>query len=161
MLALGSRAPEFTLPDQDGNSVSLSNLLRPGPLILYFYPADFTPGCTREACAIRDLHEDVRLAGMSVAGISPQGPERHAAFREKYRLPFTLLADVDKFVIKMYDVSGPLGIGTRRATYLIDQARYIRAAVLADFRIGEHESFVQRAIALSTVTGRAAGRPAS
>ena len=59
MLAMGGRAPEFTLPDQDGQSVSLSTLLRHGPLILYFYPGDFTPGCTREACAIRDLHPQI------------------------------------------------------------------------------------------------------
>ena len=61
MLAIGERAPEFTLPDQDGRSLSLSTLLRDGPLILYFYPADFTRGCTREACAIRDLHTDTPL----------------------------------------------------------------------------------------------------
>src|SRR5580765_3800508 len=149
MLAMGGRAPEFTLPDQDEQSVSLSTLLRHGPLILYFYPADFTPGCTREACAIRDMHTELLEAGLDVAGVSPQNPESHRKFREKYKLPFTLLADVDKFVIRMYDVVGPLGFGVRRATYLIDQARYIRAAVLADFRIGEHAEFIHRAVALS------------
>ncbi len=154
MLPLGGRAPEFTLPDQDERSVSLSNLLRAGPLILYFYPADFTPGCTREACMMRDLHADMEQAGLNVAGISPQKPPTHRRFRDKYRLPFTLLSDADKFVIGMYDVRGPLGIGVRRATYLIDQARYIRAAVLASFRISEHEAFVRRAIALSA--GRSA-----
>jgi len=149
MLAIGGRAPEFTLPDQDDQSVSLSTLLRHGPLILYFYPADFTPGCTREACAIRDLHAEILLAGLDVAGVSPQTPARHREFREKYKLPFTLLSDVDKSVVTMYDVLGPLGIGVRRATYLIDQARYIRAAVLADFRIAQHEAFIRRAVALS------------
>jgi thioredoxin-dependent peroxiredoxin len=149
MLAMGGRAPEFTLPDQDDQSVSLSTLLRHGPLILYFYPADFTPGCTRQACAIRDLHSEIQSVGLDIAGVSPQTPESHRGFREKYKLPFTLLSDVDKFVIRMYDVRGPLGIGVRRATYLIDQARYIRAAVLADFRIPQHEDFIRRAIALS------------
>ena len=149
MLPLGGRAPEFTLPDQDEQSVSLSNLLRRGPLILYFYPADFTPGCTREACLMRDLHGEMQQAGLNVAGISPQQPATHKRFREKYQLPFTLLADADKFVIAMYDLRGPLGIGVRRGTYLIDQARYIRAAVLANFRISEHEAFVRRAVALS------------
>lgn len=149
MLAMGGRAPEFTLPDQDDQSVSLSTLLRHGPLILYFYPADFTPGCTRQACAIRDLHSEIQSVGLDIAGVSPQTPESHRSFREKYKLPFTLLSDVDKFVIRMYDVRGPLGIGVRRATYLIDQARYIRAAVLADFRIPQHEDFIRRAIALS------------
>lgn len=153
MLPLGGRAPEFTLPDQDEQSVSLSNLLRRGPLLLYFYPADFTPGCTREACMMRDLHEEIDQAGLNLAGVSPQKPATHRRFREKYRLPYTLLSDVDKFVIAMYDVRGPLGFGVRRATYLIDQARYIRAAVVANFRIGEHEAFVRRAVALSAAGG--------
>jgi thioredoxin-dependent peroxiredoxin len=159
MLAMGGRAPEFTLPDQDEQNVSLSTLLRNGPLILYFYPADFTPGCTKEACAIRDLHSEILQAGLDVAGVSPQSPATHRAFREKYKLPFTLLSDVDKFVVRMYDVLGPLGIGVRRATYLIDQARYIRGAVLADFRIGQHEEFVRRAVALSA--GGSRREPAS
>ena len=153
MLPLGGRAPEFTLPDQDDQSVSLSNLLRSGPLILYFYPADFTPGCTREACLMRDLHGEIEQAGLNLAGVSPQTPETHRRFRDKYRLQYMLLSDVEKFVIGMYDVRGPLGIGVRRATYLIDQARYIRAAVLANFRISEHEAFVRRAVALSAGRG--------
>ena len=72
MLAIGARAPEFTLPDAEGQSVSLSNLLSHGPLVLYFYPADFTPGCTREACQLRDLQPDIDAAGLVVAGVSPQ-----------------------------------------------------------------------------------------
>jgi thioredoxin-dependent peroxiredoxin len=154
MLPIGGRAPEFTLPDQNDQSISLSTLLRQGPLILYFYPADFTPGCTREACNIRDLHGELLQAGLDVAGVSPQSPDSHRRFKEKYQLPFTLLSDPDKFVVRMYDVLGPLGFGVRRATYLIDQARYIRAAVLADFRIGEHTEFVRRAAALSTSPSR-------
>lgn len=153
MLVIGARAPEFTLPDADGQATSLSTMLRDGPLILYFYPADFTPGCTREACQIRDLHTELDAAGLKVAGVSPQSPESHRAFREKYRLPFTLLADADRFVIKMYGVRGPLGLGVRRATFLIDQARYIQDTVVADFRIGVHEAFVRKAVALS-VHGR-------
>jgi len=156
MLPLGGRAPEFTLPDHDEQSISLSNLLRSGPLILYFYPADFTPGCTREACLMRDLHGEIKQAGLNLAGVSPQKPDTHRRFRDKYQLSYTLLSDVDKFVISMYDVRGPLGLGVRRATYLIDQARYIRAAVLANFRIGEHEAFVRRAVVSSA--GRSTSR---
>src|ERR1700756_852783 len=100
MLEIGGRAPEFTLLDHTGQPVSLSTLLRSGPLILYFYPADFTPGCTREACSIRDLHTAIQTAGLDVAGVSPQDPESHRLFREKYQLPFTLLADTEKVVIK-------------------------------------------------------------
>jgi thioredoxin-dependent peroxiredoxin len=149
MLAMGSRAPEFTLPDHDDRTISLSTLLNRGPLILYFYPADFTPGCTREACMFRDLHPEILSAGLSIAGISPQAPDRHTEFREKYKLPFPLLCDVEKFVIRMYDVNGPLGLGVRRVTYLIDQARIVRAAVKADFRINQHEDFVRKAALLS------------
>ena len=152
MLAMGGRAPEFTLLDHAEQSVSLSTLLWRGPLVLYFYPADFTPGCTREACLIRDMHQEILQAGLDIAGVSPQSPETHRAFREKHQLPFRLLSDTDKFVIRMYDVRGPFGFGVRRATYLIDQARYIRGAVLADFRIGEHEAFIRRMVALSAGT---------
>jgi peroxiredoxin Q/BCP len=153
MLAIGARAPEFTLPDADGQPTSLSNLLRDGPLVLYFYPADFTPGCTREACQIRDLHSEIEAAGIRVAGVSPQSPESHQAFRDKYKLPFILLADADRFVIKMYGVQGPLGFGVRRATFLIDQTRTIQDEVVADFRIGEHEAFIRKAVALSVHSG--------
>ena len=149
MLRTGMRAPEFTLPDQTGSDVSLTSLLNDGPLILYFYPADFTPGCTREACAIRDIYGQLHRAGITVAGVSPQSAESHRAFTESYQLPFTLLADADKSVIRMYDVVGPLGIGVRRATFLIDSTRTIRAAVLADFRIGRHTAFIEKALALN------------
>jgi peroxiredoxin Q/BCP len=149
MLAVGARAPEFTLPDQGEQNVSLSAILNRGPLILYFYPADFTPGCTREACNVRDLHTEILKADLDVLGISPQSPDTHRKFRQRYKLPFTLLSDVDKSVVRMYEVLGPLGFGVRRATYLIDSARYIRAAVLADFRIGRHGEFIKKAIALS------------
>jgi thioredoxin-dependent peroxiredoxin len=147
MLQEGARAPEFTLPDQDGKDVSLSGLLSQGLLILYFYPADFTPGCTREACMIRDLHSDIAHCGFAIAGVSPQRPETHRAFREKYHLPYPLLSDCDKSVARMYEVNGPLGIGIRRATFLIGRGRIIRDAVLADFRIAKHEAFIRSAIA--------------
>jgi peroxiredoxin Q/BCP len=149
MLAVGDRAPEFTLPDHTGKDLSLSSLLKRGALILYFYPADFTPGCTKEACSIRDLHKDIVSVGLTIAGVSPQSPESHTRFRDKYNLPFQLLSDEKKTVIKMYDVDGPLGFGVRRATFLIDQSRVIRGAVLADFRIGEHEAFIQKSIAIA------------
>ena len=149
MLAVGARAPEFTLPDQDGRDVSLTSLLNRGPLVLFFYPADFTPGCTREVCMVRDLHADIVKHGLNVAGISPQGVQSHSSFRAKHSLPFTLLSDTDKSVINMYEVSGPLGFSVRRVTYLIDQARMIRDLVLADFRIARHEEFIRRSLALS------------
>jgi peroxiredoxin Q/BCP len=98
---------------------------------------------------VRDMHTEIQKVGLCVAGVSPQSPERHTEFREKYKLPFILLSDVEKFVIKMYDVNGLLGLGVRRATYLIDQTRHIRGAVLADFRISQHEDFIRKATLLS------------
>jgi peroxiredoxin Q/BCP len=148
MLKEGERAPEFTLPDETGTDRSLTDFLNAGATVLYFYPADFTPGCTRQACVLRDLQADLQNANLCVVGISPQSPETHAKFRERYQLPFTLLSDEDKEVIKMYGVNGPLGIGVRRATYLIDGSRRIRDAVLADFMIGRHADFVRKAIVL-------------
>jgi peroxiredoxin Q/BCP len=148
MLKAGERAPEFTLPDETGTDRSLTEFLTAGAIVLYFYPADFTPGCTRQACVLRDLHDELQRAGLRVVGISPQSPESHTKFREKYNLPFVLLSDQHKAVVKMYGVNGPLGIGVRRASFLIDGSRRIRDAVLADFMIGRHADFVRKAIML-------------
>jgi peroxiredoxin Q/BCP len=147
MLKPGAKAPEFELQDQDGRPRSLRELLAGRPLILYFYPADFTPGCTQEACDFRDLHARILSSGLRVVGVSPQSPESHRRFRDQHTLPFTLLSDEDKVAIKAYDVNGPLGIGVRRATYLIDAGGRVVDAVLADLRIGRHQDFVERAIA--------------
>jgi thioredoxin-dependent peroxiredoxin len=150
MIKTDERAPEFTLPDETGRDRSLTELLSAGTIVLYFYPADFTPGCTRQACVLRDLHSEIERAGLRVVGISPQNPQTHAKFKAKYQLPFVLLSDEQKTVIKMYGVNGPLGIGVRRASYLIDGSRRIRDAVLADFRIGRHADFLRKAIMLRT-----------
>lgn len=147
MLSPGDTAPDFTLPDHDGRKRSLRELQAGGPLILYFYPADFTPGCTKEACDLRDLHAKILSAGLKVVGVSPQSPESHQRFREQNSLPFTLLSDEEKEVIRAYDVDGPLGIGVRRATYLLDAKGKIVDAVLADLRIARHQEFVQKAVA--------------
>jgi len=147
MLKKGDRAPDFTLPDQDGRARKLSGLLAGEALILYFYPADFTPGCTREACDLRDLHTQILGAGLRVVGISPQSVESHRKFRDEFSLPFTLLSDEDKEVIRAYGVDGPLGIGVRRATFLIDARGKVLDAVLADLRIARHREFVENAIA--------------
>lgn len=148
MLEKGERAPDFTLPDQDGRERTLTGLLDGEALILYFYPADFTPGCTKEACDLRDLHTQILGAGLRVVGISPQSPESHRRFRDKYALPFTLLSDERKSVVKAFGVDGPLGIGVRRATFLIDRGRVIRDGVVADLRVARHKEFVENAISL-------------
>jgi peroxiredoxin Q/BCP len=154
MLEVGSKAPEFVLANDEGGETSLTDLLKDGPLILYFYPADFTPGCTKEACSIRDIHDDIQSVGLRVAGVSPQDVDSHQKFRDEYELPFTLLSDPDKVAIKMYDVDGPFGVGVRRATFLISQGRVIKDAVTADVRIGRHQEFIEKAIVLRETAGK-------
>jgi peroxiredoxin Q/BCP len=100
------------------------------------------------------LHSDIAQAGLRVVGISPQSPQTHAKFKAKYNLPFVLLSDEQKTVIKMYGVNGPLGLGVRRATYLVDASRRVRDAVLADFMIGRHADFIRKAIMLRTANSQ-------
>jgi peroxiredoxin Q/BCP len=154
MLKPGDKAPDFVLANDEGVDTSLTDLLNNGPLILYFYPADFTPGCTREACSIRDIHQDIQAVGLTVVGISPQDVDSHRKFREKYELPFTLLSDPNKEVIRMYDVDGMFGVGVQRATFLISQDRKIRDAVIANVRIARHAEFIERAVALRETAGK-------
>ena len=153
MLKVGDVAPEFILPDQDGNEVSLSNRLQDPAIILYFYPADFTPGCTKEACAIRDIYDDILSVGLEVIGVSPQEEDSHTKFREDHDLPFTLVCDPDKIAIRMYDADGPMGFGVRRVTYLISQGQKIQGALCADLKIGKHEDFIRKAIMLRETAG--------
>lgn len=150
MLKPGSKAPEFTASDSSGETVTLEALLQDGPLILYFYPADFTPGCTREACSIRDIHNDIIAAGLQVVGVSPQDAASHERFREQHNLPFRLLCDPDKTIVRLYGVDGPMGFGVRRATYLIGQDQRIVDAIQADIRIDKHNAFIEQAIAMRT-----------
>jgi len=148
MLNPKTRAPDFSLPNQNDQTITLSEVLNRGPLILYFYPADFTPGCTKEACSIRDLHDEISKVGLQVIGVSPQSSESHRRFRDKHSLQFDLLSDSDKKVIKAYNMDGPLGFGVRRATFLIGADGMIDSAVLADLRIAEHDAFIRRALQL-------------
>jgi len=157
MLEAGAKAPEFVLNNHAGVETSLSDLLQNGPLILYFYPADFTPGCTKEACTIRDIHNDIQSVGLQVVGVSPQDEESHRRFREQHKLPFILLSDPEKATIKMYDVDGPFGVGVRRATFLISQDRSIKDAMMADVRIGRHKEFIEKAVALRDTAGLKSG----
>mgnify|MGYP001812159471 FL=1 len=154
MLEPGSRAPEFVLPNDKGGETSLSDLLQDGPLILYFYPADFTPGCTKEACSIRDIHNDIQSVGLQVAGISPQDEDSHQRFREQHDLPFTLLSDPETVAFKRHDVDGPFGVGVRRATFLLNPDRVIPDAVMADVRNGRHQEFIEKAVVLRETAGK-------
>lgn len=149
MLKPGDKAPDFSLPDQAGQTVTLDDLLADGPLILFFYPADFTPICTREACLFRDAYRELAAAGVSVCGVSPNDSDSHARFRDRHDLTYTLLADPGKNAIRAFGVDGPFGIGMRRATFLIGPDHRIREAVRADLRLKPHDDLMQRVLAAS------------
>jgi peroxiredoxin Q/BCP len=124
MLKPGEAAPDFTLPDQDGKAIRLSDL-RGKKVVLYFYPKDDTPGCTTQACAIRDRGEEFDTKGAVVLGVSPDSPASHRKFREKYNLPFTLLADTEHTVAEKFGVwkektlYGRKYWGNERTTFVI------------------------------------------
>jgi len=121
----GIPAPDFTLPDETGQTRKLSDY-RGQPLVLYFYPKDDTPGCTTEACNFRDDYSQYQQAGVVILGVSPDSPKKHLKFKEKYALPFTLLADEDHQVCELYGVWGPKKFmgreydGVYRTTFVID-----------------------------------------
>ncbi len=146
MLNVGDTAPEFELQDDQGRLLSLTHLVSAGPLILFFYPADFTPVCTAEACEIRDIYPDIQAVNATVVGISPQGEASHARFRARYNLPYPLLFDRHKKVIRSFGVDGLLGFGVRRVTYLINQDKKIEQRVVADFVVKQHIRFIEEVI---------------
>lgn len=119
-LALGSQAPAFTAKDTNGNTVSLSEIAGK-KVILYFYPKDDTPGCTKQACSFRDSYADYQGKNIVVLGVSKDDEGSHQKFTQKFNLPFPLLADVDGTIIKAYDVEGGSGYA-QRVTYAIDES---------------------------------------
>jgi peroxiredoxin Q/BCP len=127
-LEAGAQAPEFTLEDQTGKRVSLADYRARKNVVLYFYPKDDTPGCTKEACTFRDQYEDFSAAGAEVIGVSGDSPSSHRAFATKHALPFTLLSDPDGVVRAAYGVPATLGLLPGRVTYVIDKQGVIRLA---------------------------------
>ncbi|GMY36506.1 peroxiredoxin Q, chloroplastic isoform X1 [Fagus crenata] len=134
----GTTPPPFTLKDQDGKNVSLSKF-KGKPLVLYFYPADETPGCTKQACAFRDSYEKFKKAGAQVVGISGDDPSSHKAFAKKYRLPFTLLSDEGNKVRKEWGVPGDLfGTLPGRETYVFDKNGVVQLIYNNQFQPEKH-----------------------
>lgn len=133
-LQVGQKAPDFIGVGQDGKEIKLSDF-RGKKLILYFYPKDATPGCTSEACSLRDGWEDLRAAGFSVVGVSADDETSHKRFIEKHSLPFALISDPDKAIIKAYDAWGEKSMygkkymGIIRKTYVIDENGVIEMIV--------------------------------
>ena len=134
MLEVGTKAPDFTLPDQNGENHSLSDY-RGQKVILYFYPRDNTAGCTKQACGFGDRYPQIREKGAVVLGVSKDSVASHKKFEEKYGLPFTLLSDTEKSVIQAYDAwrekksYGTISMGVVRTTYLIDEEGVIIQAM--------------------------------
>ncbi|HEX2029339.1 MAG TPA: peroxiredoxin [Nitriliruptorales bacterium] len=132
-IEVGAAAPPFTLPDADGRMVALDSF-RGRPVVVYFYPKDETPGCTTQACDIRDRWSDFQEAGAAVIGISPDPPASHRRFRERYRLPHVLLSDEATDVLRVYGAWGP------RRRYGRESEGVLRSTVLigADGRVAAH-----------------------
>ena len=148
MLAVGSPAPDFSLTDDSGKTVTLSKL-KGTQVVVYFYPRDDTPGCTTQACGVRDAWDAFTAAGALVLGVSPDGEASHAKFKAKFELPFTLLSDADHAVAEQYGAWGEKSMygkkymGIVRSHFVIDAAGNI-----ADVQVGvKPEASVELAIA--------------
>ncbi len=146
MLEIKTQAPPFALPDQHGRVIRLDELLACGPLVLYFYPRDFTPVCTAQACTFRDRSGELGTAGVQVVGVSAQGRATHERFTTRHHLGFPLLSDPDRSVARAYRATALGSLIPRRVSYLIDATGVIVDRVRADLRIGPHERFIERAL---------------
>lgn len=149
-IEVGQPAPDFVLVSDQDEEIRLS-CLRGSPVVLYFYPKDDTPGCTREACSFRDLKQEMEKLGAVVLGVSPDTVESHKRFREKYNLNFPLLADVDLAVAKVYGAwrekvrFGKKSMGIQRSTFLIDSEGVVRK-VWKNVQVDGHDDQVLEAL---------------
>jgi len=142
MLEIKTKAPGFTVKDQDGNNISLDDFAGK-KVILYFYPKDNTPGCTKEACNFRDYYEEIKKLGTVILGVSADSGESHRKFISKYKLPFTLLSDPERKLIDLYEawgekkMYGKLFKGIIRSTVIIDENGFIEK-VFPKVKASEH-----------------------
>jgi thioredoxin-dependent peroxiredoxin len=137
-VAVGDRAPDFTLPDQNDNPVTLSDHLGQRAIVLYFYPKDDTPGCTAEACSCRDSYQVFQDAGAEVIGVSSDTTESHQQFAAKYHLPFILVSDADGALRKRYGVPLTMGMFPGRVTYIIDREGIVRHIFSSQIQAEKH-----------------------
>ena len=140
MLKEGTTAPDFEGAADDGSTFRLSDFRGKKNVVLYFYPKDFTPGCTKEACNFRDESETGERHDAIVVGVSSDTTESHSSFKEQHKLNFPLIADPDKRIIKTYQAQGLLGLIPARVTYIIDKQGVIRKSFRHDLSIGKHLS---------------------
>ncbi|MFZ4523483.1 MAG: peroxiredoxin [Bacteroidales bacterium] len=137
-IEIGSKAPDFSLPDQTGKRVNLSDFFGKSNLVVYFYPKDESYGCTKEACSFRDNYEVFKEAGAVVIGISSDDVASHQAFAANHKLPFILLSDKDKTVADKYGVGKSLGILPGRVTFVIDKQGVVRMAFSSQLSFEKH-----------------------
>jgi thioredoxin-dependent peroxiredoxin len=135
---VGSKAPNFTLPSQSGELVSFGDFLGEKPVILFFYPKDDTPGCTKEACAFREEYEQFSELDTEVIGISSDSVDSHKRFAKKHNLPFTLLSDKGEKMRRLYNVPNTFGLFPGRVTYVIDQEGIVRHVFSSQIGVERH-----------------------
>jgi peroxiredoxin Q/BCP len=135
---VGDEAPDFTLHDQDGKPVSLSDYTGRSNVVLFFYPKDFSPGCTKQVCSFRDSYEDFTDLGAVVIGVSGDGVESHKEFLDTYLLPFTLLSDPHGDVRSLYGATKGFGLLPGRYTYVIDKTGVVRHIFTSETNMQKH-----------------------
>ena len=143
---VGDKAQDFTLPSQMGDNVTLSEFFGKKNIVLYFYPKDESPGCTREACSFRDSYEELTNLGAEVLGVSGQSVESHKSFATHYGLPFILLSDKDNKVRELYGVPSTMGIILGRVTYIIDKQGIVRHIFSSQTQAERHVEEAKRTL---------------
>ena len=146
MLAVGDTAPDFSGQDQHGKQITLGTSLERGKLVIYFYPKDFTPVCTAQACTFRDATSDLAELGSNVIGVSGDNAESHQRFGQQHKVPFSLLSDPHHRIIKAYGATWLFG-RIRRVTYVIGTDRHILGAFHHELSAAKHLSDVKRLLA--------------
>ena len=145
-VGVGDKAPDFTLPSQMGDNVTLSEYIGKKNIVLYFYPKDETPGCTAEACTFRDSYEELAGLGAEVLGVSAQSVASHKSFANHYGLPFILLSDEDNRVRKLYGVPSSMGLIPGRVTYIIDKQGIVRHIFNSQTQAPRHVEEAKKAL---------------
>jgi peroxiredoxin Q/BCP len=146
VLAVGDRAPDFTTTDQSGATVSLDDLVRDNVVVLYFYPRDFTPVCTAQACTFRDAESELAAEGARVVGVSADSGDSHARFATKHRVGFTLLSDPEKALQKAFGARQLLGLLAKRVTYVIDRNKTVRGVFHHELSAEKHLDAVRKVL---------------
>lgn len=147
VIEVGQPAPAFEAIDHRGARFSLAEARARGPVVVYFYPRDFTPGCTREACMFRDAFAELDGLGATIVGVSVDDDESHRRFAERYQLPFSLVSDPDHSLAKRFGIRRPLGLGASRVTFVIDRAGVVRTAIHSEISMSRHVKETRAALA--------------